>query len=228
MHNALARVAQLAVKPDLLLIGDSITESYLNTTYGKACVRCAGVPAALRAATAGHWRKPLVLAISGDQTQHVLWGLEHGLMQPFLRACGLINLNIGTNNLGFGHSPAEAAMGVDRVTRWLLEHTQSRVLVNLLLPRGDKPRLRSWFPPDPFTFFNHSITAANSLVTTYADSLARSHPGRVAIASCGHVFLKDGFLAKRLMPDLVHPGALGHKLLLRCLVPKLLALQRVR
>lgn len=60
----------------LLFVGDSITESFRGTSYGKPCDRCKHIP--------GVFQKefgelaPLTLAISGDMTQHLLWRLGNG------------------------------------------------------------------------------------------------------------------------------------------------------
>ena len=63
----------------LVLMGDSITEAWLGTGYGSPTPRAEGVPAVLNETLARHWPPtPLVLAISGDQTQHVLWRVAQG------------------------------------------------------------------------------------------------------------------------------------------------------
>ena len=63
----------------LVLVGDSITEAWLGTGYGSPASRAEGVPAVLNATLARQWPPtPLVLGISGDQTQHVLWRIAQG------------------------------------------------------------------------------------------------------------------------------------------------------
>ena len=63
----------------LVLMGDSITEAWVGTGYGSPTLRAEGVPAVLNETLARHWPPtPLVLAISGDQTQHVLWRVAQG------------------------------------------------------------------------------------------------------------------------------------------------------
>ena len=63
----------------LVLMGDSITEAWVGTGYGSPSLRAEGVPAVLNETLARHWPPtPLVLAISGDQTQHVLWRIAQG------------------------------------------------------------------------------------------------------------------------------------------------------
>ena len=133
----------------LVLLGDSITESWRGTEFGARPPRTAGVPRVLREGLGARWPSPLVLGIAGDQTQHVLWRLEHGEASAAMAVdphmlCALL---IGTNNLGFGQRPAEAAAGVLAVVSWLLRHTAGRVLVMASLPRGDGAwRLRALCP----------------------------------------------------------------------------------
>ena len=68
----------------------------------------------------------LVLGLSGDQTQHVLWRLQEGdEFRPAARAGGepavgagnnyVVLVLIGTNNIGSGHLPGPAAEGVARL-----------------------------------------------------------------------------------------------------------------
>ena len=124
-----------------------------GTSYGAPSVRAIGVPDALRATlgsgsccanrstSARPARQPLVLAIAGDQTQHVLWRLQHGELPRGLAsdATVVFSLMIGTNNLGHphGHSVNETARGVAAVCRLILRRAKGRVLLNALLPRGD-------------------------------------------------------------------------------------------
>ena len=66
------------VRSRLALFGDSITEAWQGTSYGEKTERARGVPSVLQLSLAQRWPDPLVLAISGDQTQHLLWRLAHG------------------------------------------------------------------------------------------------------------------------------------------------------
>ena len=87
----------------LVLIGDSITESYLGTSFGTVVARAQGVKETLEEFCGTHALLPLVVGISGDQTQHLLWRLEHGEL-PAGRLRELPGATfvvlIGTNNLG--------------------------------------------------------------------------------------------------------------------------------
>ncbi|KAG8465312.1 hypothetical protein KFE25_002619 [Diacronema lutheri] len=235
-HDALAALARRAGRPGLVFVGDSISESYLGSSMLAPCRRCAGVPNALAAEMRRAFGESLVVAISGDQTQHVLWRLENGGFSPQLRAGrSVVNVHIGTNNLGAGYLPHDAALGVHAVASWLLERTGSAVLVNALLPRSDHdpPRVRKLCPPrcnargEPFRSFAPAIDKTNRLVADLVQRLRTRHGPRVAYADCGAAFVRaDGQVDAQLMPDMLHPNALGHTLLLRCLRPHLLALKQ--
>lgn len=307
VRNAQHGAPDLSTGADVLLLGDSITESYLGSNLLRSCPRCKGVPEAL-AEELREWRRPLPIAISGDQTQHLLWRLQHGEMPAQLREGGaVINLHIGTNNIGHGMRGSQAAAGVRAVAQWLLANTKSpvsaghrrhsarpllsnrgsahassrrcrrapargshaltsaappapgcaraacaQVLVNKLLPRGNGAHAARFCPPACLpdgsapTSYAPAIAEANALIGQYAADLAARYPGRVGVADCGRVFLTEPGTAgnargspssafgpqaavrRELMPDFLHPNEMGHRLLLRCLRPKLLALQAQR
>ena len=87
-------------QPRLLLIGDSITEALRGTAIGQAVPRTIGHEQAL--AVLVDFPRPLILAISSDETQHVLWRLRAGAeLTPAISsdAALVISLLIGTNNV---------------------------------------------------------------------------------------------------------------------------------
>ena len=113
----------------LVLLGDSITESYLGTSFGALAERAKGTPEVLHTFAQTHALLPLVLGISGDQTQHLLWRLQHGEL-PLGRLRELPGatfvLLIGTNNLGSGMLPQDAALGIMEVVDWVCHAPQRR------------------------------------------------------------------------------------------------------
>ena len=225
----------------LVLMGDSITEAWRGTSYGSPTRRADGVPAVLNETLARQWPpKPLALAISGDQTQHVLWRVANGELNEAMATDPqlLVSLLIGTNNLGKGHLPEEAHAGVVAVARLLLERTRGKLLVNALLPRGDgRSLLPALCPPrcakggKPFKSFMPAVRKVNALLAASTASLAREFPGRVGYVDCGGPFLVSGAQAGgggggeveeeevpiELMPDRLHPNAMGHRLMAKCL-----------
>ena len=124
----------------LVLLGDSITESWRGTSVCARRHRCKGVPEIL-ASTLGALtdEPPLTLAISGDQTQHLLWRLRNGELSPTMKTdvAAVFVLLIGTNNLARGHSSSQTLAGILAVSRYILTETRGKLLINSLLPRGD-------------------------------------------------------------------------------------------
>jgi len=171
-----AFLAQRDAAPvDLLFVGDSITEGWL--TDGRATWDREYVPL-----------RPLNLGIGGDQTQHVLWRLDHGEVDGL--APKLVVLLIGTNNLGGGHSPEEAAAGVAAVVASL----RRRLPASPVLLLGVFPRDRQ--PDDPL---RQAVWALN-------ERIARLGDGKdVHYLDIGSAFLRrDGVLPARVMPDYLH------------------------
>ena len=174
---------------DLLMIGDSITHGWEGggkDVWEKYYAK----------------RNAVNLGIGGDQTQHVLWRLEHGNIdgiQPKLAV-----LMIGTNNAGTGNSKAIAA-GVEAIVAKLRSKLpQTKVLILAIFPRGidTKDRLRQ-------------VNAkANQMIAKLADDK------NVYYLDIGAKFLdKDGKLPRDIMPDLLHPNAKGYQIWAEAIEP---------
>jgi len=222
----------------IALIGDSITESWRGSSYGVLANRTKGVPEVFQETLAARWPHPLVLAISGDQTQHVLWRLSHGeLSLAMATDPGLMFvLLIGTNNLGQGktvcHSFNETCKGIMAVARVLLEKSKGKLLLNTVLPRGDgEPEMRELCPGprcdlqgQAFHTFIPTIDSVNSQLASSIGTLAQEFLGRVDLVDCGRAYktntnnpLQDEEVKVDLMPDRLHPNAKGHQLFAECL-----------
>ena len=174
---------------DLLMIGDSITHGWegsgkdvWNKFYGK--------------------RNAVNLGIGGDQTQHVLWRLEHGNIdgiQPKLAV-----LMIGTNNAGCGN-PREIAAGVRAIVEKLrAKLPQTKVLLLAIFPRGadNKDSLRQ------------VNSKTNEIIAKLADDK------NVFFLDIGPKFLaKDGTLSTDIMPDRLHPNAKGYEIWAEAIEP---------
>ena len=221
-HEELARraAAYAPTQKPLLLLGDSITEAWLGTSMNEESERARGCPQVLSDKFPDY--SPLVLAISGDQTQHLLWRLQNGEWPSVPTAT--VVLMIGTNNLGRGHLPGETARGVVAVVNDILRRLDgaSRLLVLGLLPRGDGSRiLKRLCPPRcdkqgaPYSSFMPAVSKVNSDVQT---AISELNDKRVVYADCGAAFLDAaGEVRERLMPDRLHPNAEGLGLLADCI-----------
>ena len=219
-------------KPRLLLVGDSITEAFRATSVGlpSPFATSAHAEAVRSSALLAAYPEPLILAISGDETQHLLWRLREGgeLASPRLVADPhlWISLLIGTNNICHvsNHSAEDTAAGVAMVARLLLERTRGRLLLNALLPRDNLKRRAGRVPGQRAEWpFMPRIDRANAIIEgEVLPSLAAefgSH--RVRHVSCAHHFrggLGSVFAVNTtLMPDGTHPTPSGSAILADCI-----------
>ena len=174
---------------DLVLLGDSITQSF----GGEG--RRTGQPGrtALRRALPG-----LVVAnqgISGDRTQHLLWRLRHDALAQ--RNPTWIAVMIGTNNLPHDQPPAIAA-GIKEVVAEIQRISPtSIILLHAVPPRGTSPE-------DPM---RARATETNRIARSLADGkqVRWVDPWRVLLEDDGAP--RSGFLAG----DGVHLGPQGYE-----------------
>ncbi len=141
-------------------------------------------------------RHALNLGISGDQTQHVLWRLDHGNLEGLHPKLAV--LMIGTNNAGAGNSSKEIADGVKAVIDKLRTKVPDcKVLVLAIFPRDELATGRLRKVND----------AANKMIAKFADDK------NVFFLDIGQKFLSaDGSLPKDIMPDSLHPNAKGYEI----------------
>lgn len=222
---AAGRRAPLPTFP-LVLLGDSITESWQGSSYGSTTgSRLAGVKEVLPRLASEVGADPLVMGISGDQTQHLLYRMATEL-PPMLREDprALFLVMIGTNNLGSGHSPEPTSRGVLAVARWLLERTQGKLVLAKLLPRGDHSKLVPLCPPRcaddgaAYKSFASAIDKVNELVEASFEELGAAFgTHRTTLIDCNtHFVAPDGGVRPELMPDMLHPNAKGLGFLAQC------------
>jgi lysophospholipase L1-like esterase len=145
----------------VIFVGDSITESWRGSQWGKPTERAKGVDT-LFASEFGERFGARAWAIAGDQTQHVLWRIEREFSFVFeplpsidaetnvvamhndSAICDfgvqVIVLHIGTNNVArSGHSAEEVIDGIVAIIARL--HTflpHARFLLLSILPRADE------------------------------------------------------------------------------------------
>jgi lysophospholipase L1-like esterase len=167
----------------VLFLGDSITERWDLPLWDAQKVWDANMPQ----------RGVLNAGVSGDRTEHLRWRLDHGNLDgPTPK--GVILL-IGTNDLGTGRPPAEAAEGIRETLLRLRDQLPStRILLLGLTPRGGSP-------DDPL---RHEVTDTNTLIQTCADNM-------IAYADIGGVLLDaNGALSKNISPDYLHFNEAGY------------------
>lgn len=170
--------------PAVLFVGDSITQFW----------RTNGV------ASWNRWFAPLGAGddgVAGDTTSNLLARIDAG--QVPATPPRTIVLMIGTNNIAAGESPAEVTKGIWAVVAALHSRMpSSRIILLGLLPRGS--------PADP----------ARTATATVNQSLGRTFGGTgVDYLDVGRVLLRSDarLVPGSMLPDLLHPSALGYALI---------------
>lgn len=173
---------------DLVFIGDSITEDW-NDAGKEVWAKYYGK------------RKAVNFGFSGDQTQHILWRLDHGNVDGIEPK--LVVLMIGTNNYT-RHSAEQTVEGITAVVdRLKAKLPKSKILLMGLLPRDDAREATR----DKFAEVNKQIAKLADDKTVFFLDLTRK-------------FLReDGALDTTLMPDLVHPGEKGFEVWAEAIEP---------
>jgi beta-glucosidase len=166
----------------ILFIGDSITQGWegpgkdvWQKYYGK--------------------RHAVNLGIGGDQTQHVLWRLDHGNVDGIKPKLAV--LMIGTNNAS-SNTPAQIAAGVKAIVEKLrAKLPETKVLVLAIFPRG----------ADANDTGRKVTAAANEEMAKLADGKD------VLYLDIGPNFVgPGGKLSKDIMPDLLHLSPKGYEI----------------
>ena len=183
---------------DLLMIGDSITHFWDKTPYWPND-------------GAEVWQKyfgdknAVNLGHGGDRTQNILWRLEHydfSAVNP--KAAVLL---IGVNNTwNRDYDPKNVALGQRRCVQ----------------------KMRALFPETPIFVLaifpcasREDQQACNDAINALTPYYVRDIPN-VEFLDIGRVFLNDeGVLTKDIMPDLLHPNAVGYERWGAALAPKL-------
>lgn len=220
------------VKRPFIFLGDSITESFMGTELGLPNDKWNDIPQVFESAYANY--DNLVLGVSGDQTQHLLWRLQNGnLLKEFADdEEALFYMLIGTNNLGAGHLPQDAIKGILAVVNHLMTNIKGLLVVLDLLPRGDSFRLERLCPPrcdhekHPFKSFMPAVNIVNAALKEQIPLLSRKqYDGRIRLIDCAKVFAPDTETWTKgeevnvaLMPDRLHPNAKGHDKLAKCVL----------
>lgn len=181
-HSAKRNEAFKKGDVDILMIGDSITRRW-EADGAQVWEKYFGEKSSLRAINLGD---------SGEQTQHVLWRLDrYDFSNANPKAAVLL---IGVNNTWSNdRAPKDVALGQRRIVK----------------------KLRALFPNMkifvmkifPCTMVQDRIDPINELTPYYIADIPN-----VEFVDINKVFLnEDGVLTKDVMPDLLHPNALGYE-----------------
>lgn len=186
------------LKPEIVLIGDSITHMWggpPEETSGRG-------DRGLEAWKSLFGDRPVLnLGFGWDRTQNVLKRIELGELDGL--APQAVVIHIGTNNLAGTvnareNTPAEIAEAIGVIAdRVQAKCPQARVILMAVFPRGEKP-------DNPY---RAKIAAIN-------EGLVKKKIGerpRVTVVDLTSKFTNaDGTISKEVMPDFLHPGAKGY------------------
>ena len=187
---------------ELVFVGDSITDWWRNDPQRE-----------IFEDYFGRFR-PYNIGIAGDETQHVLWRIDHGELDGL--APKLVVLMIGTNNLANAGkmSAAETADGVAAVVEAIRRKLpNSKILLLSIFPRANRS-------DDPLRL---AVNATNRIIAGLQDRKT------VFYLDVGSRFLNaDGTLSGTLMPDYLHPNARGYQLWADAIKPEVDRLTRAQ
>ncbi|WP_170841891.1 GDSL-type esterase/lipase family protein [Sphingomonas gellani] len=171
---------------NLIFVGDSITDAWRSDPQRE-----------IFEDYFGRYR-PYNIGIGGDETQHVLWRINHGELDGLKPK--LVVLMIGTNNLANANrmSPAETADGVAAVVEAIRAKLPgSKILLLGIFPRANRS-------DDPL---RRAVNATNAIIAGLQDRKT------VYYTDIGSKFLDaDGTLPGNIMPDYLHPNAKGYQI----------------
>jgi len=182
---------------DLLFVGDSLTKCWSReghevwkAHFGK-----------LKAANFG---------ISGDCTQHVLWRLQNGELDP-VQPKALVLL-IGTNNITEGDSPEDVAQAIRAIIQEIRTRSPgTRMLLLGILPRRELASHRD----------RETIRATNSLISRLHDN------DHVTYLDFSDKLLQpDGGLTAEVTKDFCHLTAKGYEIFAEAIQPVVESLLR--
>ncbi len=170
---------------DLLFLGDSITDDFRT------------VPGALDFFNQryGQWR-PANFGIDHDRTQHLLWRILNGEIQPAMKPRVAVIL-IGTNNTG-ADSPEAIARGIEECVKAVRKQLPTtKVLLLGLFPRGRYP-----------------TTEKRAIILKVNQQIAHLDDGRnIRFLNLYDTFLQpDGELSDQVMYDHLHPSLKGYQI----------------
>lgn len=201
-HKEVLKVKE-AIKPEIVLIGDSITHFWGGEPKAASC----NGPLAWQSAFG---KVPVLnLGFGWDRVQNVMWRIDHGELDGLHPR--LIVLNIGTNNTtgtanARENTPEEIAEGVGRIlARIHSKVPEAKVILMGVFPRDEKadaPR-------------RAKIADINKRLSSFGG-------GRVHFLDIGSKMLQaDGSIPRDIMSDFCHPTEKGYQIWADALAPLL-------
>ncbi|MFB9972182.1 GDSL-type esterase/lipase family protein [Pseudoroseomonas cervicalis] len=174
----------------VVFLGDSLVQGWFPAIYQQFY---------------GH-RAAANLGVGGDFTQGLLARLQRGHWPASLKP-RLAVLLVGTNNIQYGGQPADIALGIAEVVRFIRGRSpQTRILLIGLLPRGDNAA-------EPM---RRNIAQVNALIARCAD---QQH---VFYAEPGPLLLDgQGRLSRDIAFDGLHLSMVGYALLSAGIEPQI-------
>lgn len=178
---------------DLLLLGDSITA---GMQWSPACNQL----------FAG--RRTLNFGIGGDETRHLLWHIDHGLLDGIRPK--LITLLIGINDLWYKPQPhiAGTAARIAHITQRLHQLSlQSKIVHLAILPTAGhaanhNPLITQVNTATSLTSLQHPAVISMDLTRSFLDATGQASigllPDGVHLAESGYEILASSFL--RFLP----------------------------
>jgi len=203
-HNTIIETLRGKPDPQLLVIGDSITQN-----YEKSNAPDENFQPVWKEFYEG--RNALNLGFSGDTTAHVLWRLRHGEVEGLHPKVAM--LLIGTNNTAHGHSEEQTEAGIDAVVNELERRLpQTRILLLAILPSG----------------VSAEKTRKDRAVNRYLAACYGENP-RVTYLDVETIFYRNStlnagiFYDPRLSPPRppLHPDSAGQRLMAEAIEPTL-------
>ncbi len=203
-HAAIMAIKD-ALKPEILLIGDSITHMWGGPPEQPAPKGNRG----LESWKALFGDRPVLnLGFGWDRTQNVLKRIELGELDGL--SPKLIVIHIGTNNLGGTknareNTPTEIAEGIAAIVQSAHKKCPSAKIVLMgVFPRGEKPDNAA----------RPKIAAINTALSALVPSLP------VIYLDLTAEFLNlDGTISREVMSDFLHPAAKGYAIWAEALKP---------
>jgi beta-glucosidase len=178
-------------EPDIIFIGDSITEGWERAGAGVWAEAYGGRIAAN-------------LGISGDRTQHVLWRLENGNVDGISPKLAVVM--IGTNN-SRDNTPEQTRDGIIAIVRELRRDLpNTKILLLGIFPRGENAA--------------DERRQTNSRVNTMVAGLADGEMVHYLDIGAAFLE-SDGSLSREIMPDLLHLSEEGYGIWAEAMEPVL-------